>query len=59
MQEREKFIVLKHEMQGNGYGGNGFTGNGYGGNGFGGNGANYQNVFDLSSINIEEIISIG
>ena len=63
-QEREKFIVLKHEMQGNGYGGNGFTGNGYGGNGFsgngfGGNGANCQNVFDLSSINIEEIISIG
>ena len=59
MQEREKFIVLKQEMQGNGFTGNGYGGNGFSGNGFGGNGANCQNVFDLSCINIEEIISIG
>lgn len=59
MQEREKFIVLKHEMQGNGFTGNGYGGNGFSGNGFGGNGENLQSFFDLSNINIEEIISIG
>ena len=63
MQERETFITMSATMfahrtslSANGFSGNGFSGNGFSGNGFGGNGMGLERVFDLSEVNLEELV---
>ena len=50
MIELEKFACA-NELSGNGFSGNGFSGNG-----FSGNGEDIKELFNFSSINIEELL---